>query len=65
MAKPKKRRPSIEQPDLYDLYDELDRLEELIEDMTALGVTSVEQAEARMLVLNQQIDELEAILDTP
>jgi hypothetical protein len=60
--------------DLYALYDELDRLEELLEDlaeagnatppairddMTALGVSSAEDAERRIVELNERIDELE------
>lgn len=52
-------RPPVDEA-LYALYDELDRLEELIEDMTELGVRSLEDAEARIAALNEQIDALEA-----
>lgn len=44
---------------LYGLYDELDRLEELIEDMGALDVTSIAEAEQRIAALNDQIDAAE------
>jgi len=42
--------------DLLALLDELDRLEELIEDMDDLGVTTREQAEARIASLNLKVD---------
>jgi hypothetical protein len=45
---------------LYDLYDELDRVEELIEDMIALGIRSMDDAEARLTQLEADIDALEA-----
>ncbi len=48
------------QPALFALYSEMDRLEELLEDMVELGVASRHEAEARILVLNDQIDALEA-----
>lgn len=44
----------------FALYDQLDRLEELIEDMTELGVRSIDDAEARMEQLNAAIDEIES-----
>jgi len=59
-----RKRLSPEEQRLYALYDELDRLEELIEDMAELGVSSRDEAEARIVVLNQQIDELEATLES-
>lgn len=59
-----RKKLSPEEQRLYALYDELDRLEELIEDMAELGVSSRDEAEARIVVLNQQIDELEATLES-
>lgn len=71
---PKPNTASGQDADLYALYDELDRLEELLEDladlgdvpsdevgdeMTALGVASAEEAERRIVELNDRIDELE------
>ncbi len=47
----------------YDLYQELDLLEELLEDMIAVGVRTVEEAEARIEALNVAIDALEATVD--
>jgi hypothetical protein len=44
---------------LLELYDELDRLEELIEDMTALQVRSLEEAETRIVGLDAEIEEIE------
>jgi polyhydroxyalkanoate synthesis regulator phasin len=44
---------------LHSLYAELDRLEELLEDMAELKVTSVSEAEQRIVELNRQIDALE------
>lgn len=44
---------------LLALYEALDRLEELLEDMAELQVRSLEEAEARILQLNAEIDELE------
>ena len=61
MANPKQAKSN----ELYDHYSELDRLEELLEDMQELGVTSIEAVEARMLLLNTRIDELEADVETP
>jgi hypothetical protein len=46
--------------ELFSLLDELDRLEELIEDMDELGVNSRAEAEARIVVLNDLVDELSA-----
>ncbi len=51
--------------ELYEHYDELDRLEELLEDMNELGVTSITEIEARMLLLNERIDELESDVEAP
>lgn len=61
MANPKQSKSN----DLYEHYEELDRLEELLEDMNELGISSIEDIEARMLVLNEQIDALEADIETP
>ena len=44
---------------LLELYDELDRLEELIEEMTALQVRSLEEAETRIVGLDAEIEEIE------
>lgn len=44
--------------ELFNLLDELDRLEELIEDMDELGVSSRAGAEARIVVLNDLVDQL-------
>lgn len=44
---------------LMQLYDLLDRYEELIEDMAELDVRSSEDAERKMMELNDQIDALE------
>jgi transposase len=44
---------------LLELYDELDRLEELIEDLAALQVRSLEEAEARIVELDAEIEEIE------
>jgi hypothetical protein len=72
---PKPTSTSAQDADLYALYDELDRLEELLEDladlgdspsdevrdeMKALGVASAEEAERRIVELNDRIDELES-----
>jgi hypothetical protein len=43
--------------ELFALLDELDRLEELIEDMNDLGVNSRAEAEARIVVLNDLVDQ--------
>jgi hypothetical protein len=43
---------------LFALLDELDRLEELLEDMDDLGVNSRAEAEARIVVLNDLVDQL-------
>lgn len=51
--------------ELYERYEELDRLEELLEDMNELGVSSIDEIEARMLVLNERIDELESEIEAP
>ena len=51
--------------ELYQQYAELDRLEELLEDMHELGVGSIDEIEARMLVLNQRLDELESEIEAP
>jgi hypothetical protein len=71
---PKANATSGQDADLYALYDELDRLEELLEDladhgdtpakelreeMNGLGVSSAEEAERRIVELNERIDELE------
>jgi hypothetical protein len=44
---------------LLELYDELDRLEELIEDLAALQVRSLEEAEARIVELDAEIEGIE------
>ena len=44
---------------LFALYERLDRIEELLEDMTDLEITSRTEAEATLLALNEQIDQLE------
>ena len=44
--------------ELFALLDELDRLEELLEDMDDLGVNSRVEAEARIVVLNEFVDQL-------
>jgi hypothetical protein len=51
--------------ELYQHYEELDRLEELLEDMNELGMSSIEEIEARMLILNERIDELESEIEAP
>lgn len=61
MANPKQAQSS----ELYDNYEEFDRLEELLEDMNELNVTSIEEIEARMLILNERIDELESEIEAP
>lgn len=61
MANPKQSKSN----ELYQHYEELDRLEELLEDMNELGVSTIEEIEARMLLLNEQIDELEADIESP
>ena len=61
MANPKQSKSN----ELYEHYAELDRLEELLEDMNELGVSSLEEIEARMLLLNEQIDALEAEIESP
>lgn len=61
MAKPKNSQSN----ELYEHYEELDRLEELLEDMNELGVTSLEEIEARMVLLNTRIDELESSIEAP
>ncbi len=61
MAKPKQSKSK----DLFEHYEELDRLEELLEDMNELGVTSIAEIEARMLLLNERIDELEPEIEAP
>jgi hypothetical protein len=43
---------------VFALLDELDRLEELLEDMDDLGVNSRTEAEARIVVLNDLVDQL-------
>ena len=45
---------------IFRLYELLDRYEELIEDMRELEITSLDQAEAKIATLNEQIDEAEA-----
>lgn len=49
----------LSEPEIYALYDELDRLEELLEDMAAIGIQTIDQAEARITELNARIDALE------
>jgi hypothetical protein len=44
--------------ELFGLLDELDRLEELLEDMDDLGVNSRAEAESRIVVLNDLVDQL-------
>ncbi len=61
MANPKQSQSN----ELYEHYEELDRLEELLEDMQELGVSSIDEIEARMLLLNERIDELESDIETP
>jgi hypothetical protein len=46
--------------ELFRLYDLLDQYEELLEEMAELGVDSREEAERRILELNDEIDRLEA-----
>lgn len=46
--------------EIYRLYDLLDRYEELLEDMSELGVASLEEAERKIAELNEQIDTLES-----
>jgi len=48
---------------LFALYDRLDRIEELLEDMAELEITSRTGAEATLLALNEQIDQLESAFD--
>jgi hypothetical protein len=48
---------------LFALYDRLDRIEELLEDMSDLEITSRSEAEAKLLELNDQIDQLESASD--
>ena len=48
---------------LFALYDRLDRIEELLEDMSDLEITSRSEAEAKLLELNEQIDQLESASD--
>lgn len=45
--------------DLGRILDELDRLEELLEDMAELGVSTKDEAEARMRQLHAVVDELD------
>jgi hypothetical protein len=45
--------------ELLRLYDQLDRFEELIEDMAELGVNSTEEAERKIIELNERIDAIE------
>lgn len=45
---------------LFNLYERMDRIEELIEDMDELGITTRQEAEALIVELDSQIDELEA-----
>lgn len=61
MANPKQSKSNA----LYEHYEELDRLEELLEDMNELGVSSIAEIEARMLLLNERIDELEPEIESP
>ena len=61
MANPKQAQSN----ELYEHYEELDRLEELLEDLMELGVSSIEEIEARMLILNERIDQLESEIETP
>jgi hypothetical protein len=44
---------------LFALYDELDRIEELLEDMLDLKISSKDEAERRIVELNEQIDQIE------
>jgi hypothetical protein len=44
---------------LFDLYAQMDRIEELIEDMDELGIATRDQAEALIVELDAQIEELE------
>jgi hypothetical protein len=46
--------------ELFRLYEVLDQYEELLEEMAELGVESREDAERRIVEINQQIDRLEA-----
>ena len=61
MSKPKQSKSN----DLFEHYEELDRLEELLEDMNELGISSIAEIEARMLLLNERIDELEPEIEAP
>jgi hypothetical protein len=49
--------------ELLRLYDLLDRYEELIEDLSELGVRSIDEAERKIEELNQRIDALEGDAD--
>lgn len=46
--------------EIYRLYDLLDRYEELVEDMAELGVSSSDEAERKIVELNERIDVLES-----
>jgi hypothetical protein len=46
------------QPPLYDLLIELDRLEEIREDLEEMGLRTLDEIEARIVELNELIDEL-------
>ena len=46
------------QPPLYDLLTELDRLEEIREDLEEMGLRTLDEVEARIVELNELIDEL-------
>ncbi len=43
---------------LYDLLTELDRLEEIREDLEEMGLRTLDEVEARIVELNELIDEL-------
>jgi hypothetical protein len=49
---------------LFDLYAQMDRVEELIEDMDELGIATRDQAEALIVELDAQIEELETHEDS-
>ena len=57
-------RPAADRDDLdrtlYPILEELDRLEDLLEEMTELGVRSVQEIERRIAELNARVDETEA-----
>ena len=57
-------RPAADRDDLdrtlYPILEKLDRLEDLLEEMTELGVRSVQEIERRIAELNARVDDTEA-----